>query len=280
MKYDVFISYKRDEGSVWAELIRAILVHKYHLKVFLDVEIMHGGKWTEQLNDAIKNSCNILMVLFKGLGSKIKSDNDVFVQEIKHAKEYEKPIIPFYALGCDSSDIIKSKVVPSIIKDIVLEQHGIVKYDHENREKTYDLLRKQLAVKLNLKVSSLNGSCYMSYQINKELPVPTKEIKKDSSYIINLDRDFIGEIHLYLYAKEFQIKTERIIYVGKNIDTDIPRTINCEHYCWLAEKEEELLINMSVDWLLIQMDNLMNQSYNLTQAALGTFYSYFNKENV
>ncbi len=27
---------------------------------------------------------------------------------------------------------------------------------------------------------------------------------------------------------------------------------------------------MPVDWLLIQMDNLMNQSYNLTQAALGT----------
>ncbi len=108
-------------------IYRAILVHKYHLKVFLDVEIMHGGKWTEQLNDAIKNSCNILMVLFKGLGSKIKSDNDVFVQEIKHAKEYEKTIIPFYALGCDSSDIIKSKVVPSIIKDIILKQHGIVK---------------------------------------------------------------------------------------------------------------------------------------------------------
>lgn len=44
MKYDVFISYKRDGGSVWAELIRAILVHKYHLKVFLDVETVRGGE--------------------------------------------------------------------------------------------------------------------------------------------------------------------------------------------------------------------------------------------
>lgn len=278
MKYDVFISYKRDGGSVWAELIRAILVYKYHLKVFLDVETMHGGKWTEQLDDAIRNSCNVLMVLFKGLGSKIKSDNDVFVQEIRHAKEYEKPVIPFYALGCDLSNIIKSKSVPLVIKNIVSEQHGIVKYDHENREKSYDLLRKQLDVKLNLKVTSQYRSCYMSYQKNKELPVLTKKIKKNGNYIIDLDRDFTGEIHLYCYTKKPQIKIEYIIYVGKNIDAEIPQTTNCQCYCWVVEKE--LLMNVSVNWQLIQIDNQMNQSYNPIQAVLGAFYSYFNKENV
>lgn len=53
MKYDVFISYKRDGGSAWAELLRAILEHKYHLKAFLDVKNMKGGEWSAQLDEDI-----------------------------------------------------------------------------------------------------------------------------------------------------------------------------------------------------------------------------------
>lgn len=176
MKYDVFISYKRDGGSVWAELIRSILVHKYHLKVFLDVETVRGGEWPKQLDDGIRNSYNIIMVLFEGIGDKIKSDSDVFVQEIEHAKEYEKPIIPFYGLGCDLLYILGNKNIPSIIKEVVTIQHSIVKYDHANSEKTYDLLRKQLNGNLELKVTSKYSPCYMSCQLNNEPPYETKEI--------------------------------------------------------------------------------------------------------
>ena len=178
MKYDVFISYKRDGGSVWAELIRAILVHKYHLKVFLDVETVRGGEWPKQLDDGIRNSYNIIMVLFEGIGDKIKSDSDVFVQEIEYAKEYEKPIIPFYGLGCDLLYILENKNIPSIIKEVVSIQHSIVKYDHTNSEKTYDLLRKQLNGNLELKITSKYSPCYMSCQLNNEPPYETKEIEE------------------------------------------------------------------------------------------------------
>ena len=64
MKYDVFISYKRDGGSAWAELLRAILEHKYHLKAFLDVKNMKGGEWSAQLDEDIRNSGNVIMILF------------------------------------------------------------------------------------------------------------------------------------------------------------------------------------------------------------------------
>ena len=68
MKYDVFISYKRDGGSAWAELLRAILEHKYHLKAFLDVKNMKGGEWSAQLDEDIRNSGNVIMIfLFKKL---------------------------------------------------------------------------------------------------------------------------------------------------------------------------------------------------------------------
>lgn len=68
MKYDVFISYKRDGGN-WAELVRTILVYKYHLSV-LDVGTMQGGEWHCQINDAIKDSRNVIMVLFENLEEK------------------------------------------------------------------------------------------------------------------------------------------------------------------------------------------------------------------
>lgn len=173
MKYDVFISYKRDGGSVWAELIRAILVHKYHLKVFLDVETVRGGEWPKQLDDGIRNSYNIIMVLFEGIGDKIKSDSDIFVQEIEHAQKYEKPIIPFFCLGCGLKYILENENIPFIIKEVMSKQHSIVEYDHANSEKTYDLLRKQLNGNLELKVTSKYSPCYMSCQLNNEPPYET-----------------------------------------------------------------------------------------------------------
>lgn len=164
MKYDVFISYKRDGGSVWAELLRAILEHKYHLKAFLDVKNMKAGEWPAQLDEELRNSGNVIIILFKGIGKKIKSENDIFIQEIEHAKKYNIPIIPFCTLDCDFTSIIKSKDIPSVIKNVVSEQHSIVKYNHTNSEETYDLLRKQLNVRIELKISSIHGSCSMSCQ--------------------------------------------------------------------------------------------------------------------
>ena len=278
MKYDVFISYKRDGGSVWAELIRAILVHKYHLKVFLDVETVRGGEWPKQLDDGIRNSYNIIMVLFEGIGDKIKSDSDGFVQEIEYAKEYEKPIIPFYGLGCDLLYILENKNIPSIIKEVVSIQHSIVKYDHANSEKTYDLLRKQLNGNLELKVTSKYSPCYMSCQLNNEPPYETKEIEENSNLSISLDRNFTGIVHLRFYTKELPIKIERIINVGEKSYIEESQRVNCEYWHWLPDKE--LTKEVPLDWQLIKIDCQINQSYNPLQAVLGTFNQYLNKESV
>lgn len=81
MKYDVFISYKRDGGSAWAELLRAILEHKYHLKAFLDVKNMKVGEWSAQLDEDIRNSGNVIMILFKGIGKK-NDENENYIINI------------------------------------------------------------------------------------------------------------------------------------------------------------------------------------------------------
>lgn len=273
MKYDVFISYKRDGGSVWAELIRAILVHKYHLKVFLDVETVRGGEWPKQLDDGIKNSYNIIMVLFEGIGDKIKPENDIFIQEIEHAREYEKPIIPFYADGYDFSDILKNENIPSIIKNVISIQHSIVKYDHANREKTYDLLRKQLNTRLILKILSQHNSCSMSCQMNKGLIGESKEIKENDYSIIEIDRDFTGQIHLCFYAKELIGEFKRTI----NFDqTAILESLNSVYDdCYNCDLDKEgLTINYSMDWqhikkrIEMEMYKYMNPAFNPMQAII------------
>lgn len=285
MKYDVFISYKRDGGSVWAELIRAILVHKYHLKVFLDVETVRGGEWSKQLDDGIRNSYNIIMVLFEGIGDKIKSENDIFIQEIEHAREYEKPIIPFYADGCDFSDILKNENIPSIIKNVVSIQHSIVKYDHANREKIYDLLRKQLNTRLILKILSQHNSCSMSCQINKGLIGESKEIKENDYSIIEIDRDFTGQIHLYFYAKELIGEFKRTINFDQTANLESLNSVYDDCYNCDLDKEE-LTINYSMDWqhikkrIEMEMYKYMNPTFNPMQAIIEMSNQYLNKESV
>ncbi len=273
MKYDVFISYKRDGGSVWAELIRAILVHKYHLKVFLDVETVRGGEWPKQLDDGIKNSYNIIMVLFEGIGDKIKSENDIFIQEIEHAREYEKPIIPFYADGYDFLNILKNENIPSIIKNVISIQHSIVKYDHLNREKTYDLLRKQLDTRLILKILSQHNSCSMSCQMNKGLIGESKEIKENDYSIIEIDRDFTGQIHLYFYAKELIGEFKRTINFDQTANLESLNSVYDDCYNCDLDKEE-LTINYSMDWqhikkrIEMEMYKYMNPTFNPMQAII------------
>lgn len=273
MKYDVFISYKRDGGSVWAELIRAILVHKYHLKVFLDVETVRGGEWPKQLDDGIKNSYNIIMVLFEGIGDKIKSENDIFIQEIEHAREYEKPIIPFYADDYDFSNILKNENIPSIIKNVISIQHSIVKYDHLNREKTYDLLRKQLDTRIILKILSQHNSCSMSCQMNKGLIGESKEIKENDYSIIEIDRDFTGQIHLYFYAKELIGEFKRTINFDQTANLESLNSVYDDCYNCDLDKEE-LTINYSMDWqhikkrIEMEMYKYMNPTFNPMQAII------------
>lgn len=272
-EFDAFISYKRAGGSVWAELIRAILEHKYHLKVFLDVQTMHGGDWSEQLDNAIRKSRNIIMVLHKDLGENVKSENDVFIQEITLANKYQKPIIPFYTLDCDINEITNNESIPQIIKEVILKQHGIVKYNHVNTETTYDQLRKQLDVKIELDICSQNDSCNMRYQIGNEIPAPSVKIEKNSNIAIDLNREFKGEIHITLYTETTpSMILEYLVCIGESGE-NICLSPNYNEVYYL-QPNQEIYRQFPVDWALckrrIEENAMMIPSFNPMQAALNT----------
>ena len=52
-KYDVFISYRRSNGSHLASLLYLYLTNR-NLKVFLDVESLEGGKFEDEISKSIR----------------------------------------------------------------------------------------------------------------------------------------------------------------------------------------------------------------------------------
>ena len=62
MKYDIFISYRRDGGDTLSQLIYDRLTHRGY-RVFLDIESLNAGKFNEKLLEVIEECKDIVVVL-------------------------------------------------------------------------------------------------------------------------------------------------------------------------------------------------------------------------
>ena len=94
MKYDVFISYRRDGGDAAAYLIAEAL-RKRHQIVFFDVKKMNSGEFGEQIYDEIEKARVVVSILSENsLNRCIGNPKDWVRQEIEHSLECNKTIIP------------------------------------------------------------------------------------------------------------------------------------------------------------------------------------------
>lgn len=135
-KYDIFISYRRKDGSERAELLRAIFVSRGYREdqIFMDTHSLRGGDFTQKLNLAIQQSANVVVVITKGCFGDMR-ENDYLVYEISKAMELKKNIIPVLFDGLTSLD---EEGLPHALKDLPL--HNAVRYDHEYTNAFYDKL--------------------------------------------------------------------------------------------------------------------------------------------
>ena len=95
-KYDIFISYRRTNGSQLASLLKVHL-HLRGLSVFLDVEELGSGKFDEAILSTIRQSSNILLVLSDGALDRCVGDasmQDWVHREIACALEHKVHVIP------------------------------------------------------------------------------------------------------------------------------------------------------------------------------------------
>ena len=93
----VFLSYSRDASAGWAALIAKELKQHHHIHVFLDTQAVDAaGRFPVRLQRAIEK-CDVFVCLLAG--DTLKSD--WVRQEIRIAKQHEKPMVPVFQESFD-----------------------------------------------------------------------------------------------------------------------------------------------------------------------------------
>lgn len=98
MEYDGFISYRRSNGFLMAQVIHDRLL-ECGIKTFLDLEELRSGDFNEDLYTAIENSPNFIVILPPNSLNRCKSEKDWLRKEIIHAVKHNKKIIPVLCDG-------------------------------------------------------------------------------------------------------------------------------------------------------------------------------------
>lgn len=93
MKFDAFISYRRENGFLMAQVIHDRLKGK-GISCFLDLEEDRSGNFNENLLNAIKSAPNFILVLPKNALTRCKDEGDWVRREILAAIQDNKTIIP------------------------------------------------------------------------------------------------------------------------------------------------------------------------------------------
>lgn len=96
--YDLFISYRRDNGF---EMARLLYEHfkTMGLNPFFDLEELRSGQFNVKLYKAIENSANFLLVLPPKSLDRCVNEDDWLRLEVEHAIEKDKNIVPLMMNG-------------------------------------------------------------------------------------------------------------------------------------------------------------------------------------
>lgn len=101
--YDVFICYRRAGGEALSQLLYERLTRDGY-RVFYDVETMRSGKFNEQILQHISESKAVLVVLPPHALDRCMEEDDWVRQEIAHALEQKKLLIPILMRGFEWPD--------------------------------------------------------------------------------------------------------------------------------------------------------------------------------
>lgn len=136
MKYDVFISYRRKSGAIKAELLKAVLRQRGYNedRIFFDTYSLGTGNYVSELEQAIKDSKNIIVLITKDCFDGL-NDSSNWVFELSTATRLGKNIVPMYF---DDITEISRDILPDKIKDLPLA-NAVIYSPHYTRA-SYDKL--------------------------------------------------------------------------------------------------------------------------------------------
>lgn len=98
MKYDVFISYRRDGGDMMAHILYERLTER-GFSVFQDIEVLRSGKFNTAIYEVIEQCKDVILVLPPNSLERCEDENDWVRNEIVFAIKNKKNIVPVMLRG-------------------------------------------------------------------------------------------------------------------------------------------------------------------------------------
>jgi hypothetical protein len=92
-RHDVFISYRRNSGSLLADLVTSRL-QALGYNAFMDTKSMPSGPFPESIARIVKDSSDFIPILSKNCFAGPRTGKDWFIEEIKLAMRHSKNIVP------------------------------------------------------------------------------------------------------------------------------------------------------------------------------------------
>lgn len=112
MRYDVFISYRRDGGEYMGKILRDRL-YELGYRVFFDVESLRSGDFNTKLYSVIDECEDFVIILSPNALDRCSNEDDWVRREIEYAMEKGKNIIPVML-----RDFSFPEILPTSINDI------------------------------------------------------------------------------------------------------------------------------------------------------------------
>lgn len=152
MKYDAFISYRRENGFLMAQVIHDRLEEK-GLRCFLDLEELRSGQFDEKIYVAIEEAHSFILILPKNALNRCSNEDDWVRKEILAAIKYNKTIIPVMYDGFKWPKKWDEKIPPEIRR---LENTNGVSGTQEYLSAMIDKIISYMPNGVNTSTSKLN----------------------------------------------------------------------------------------------------------------------------
>ena len=111
IKYDIFISYRRDGGESTAKILRDKL-SELGYQVFFDVESLRSGDFNTKLYSVIEECEDFLLILSPGALNRCQNEDDWVRLEIEHALKSGKNVIPVMLRGFSFPEKLPDSIEP------------------------------------------------------------------------------------------------------------------------------------------------------------------------
>lgn len=160
MKYDIFISYRREGGFDTAKHLYDLLTHDGY-SVSFDIDTLRNGDFDTQLYTRIAQCKDFILVLDKNAFAKTtdlncKKEHDWLRCELSYALERDLNIIPVFLEGFDSfPDNLPEDVAKVVLKNSVKYNKEYFDAFYNNIKKRFLLSRSKTAVYKTMSVVAL-----------------------------------------------------------------------------------------------------------------------------